>query len=107
VYAGDKPWVAYQIQNMKSKSVGAQVIDDDPEPIRSIVGTTSYTGNLDVQLSFESGHLWVTWVDTSSRVAYAQYDYGRRAWSAVAYESFWADSISAARARIWAIVLGY
>jgi hypothetical protein len=105
VYAGDKAWVAYQIQSMKSRSVGAQVIDDDPEPMRSIVGTTSYNGNLDIQLQYEVGHLWVTWIDTSSRVAYAQYDYSRRAWSVVGYESYAMDSIAAARSRIRAAVL--
>lgn len=107
VYAGNKAWVAYQVQNTKSRSVAAQIIDDDPEPMRSIIGTTSYSGNLDVQLQFEAGHLWVTWIDTSSRVAYAQYDYDRRVWNAVAYEWFSTDSVQAARVRIRAIVLGY
>ena len=107
VYAANKAWVAYQIQNMKSRSVAAQIIDDDPEPIRSIVGTTSFSGNLDIQLQFEVGHLWVTWIDTSSRVAYAQYDYARYAWSAVSFEPFSADSIAAARARIRAVVLNF
>jgi len=107
VYAGDKAWVAYQIQNMKSRSVGAQVIDDDPEPIRTILGTTSFTGDLDIQLQFDSGHLWVTWVDTSLRVAYVQYDYARRAWGTISYESYATDSIPAARARIRSIVMCY
>ena len=107
VYAADKAWVAYQIQNAKSRSVGAQVIDDDPEPIRTILGTTSFTGNLDIQIQFDSGHLWVTWIDTSLRVAYAEYDYARRAWGTVAYESYATDSISAARTRIRAIVMYY
>lgn len=107
VYAGGKVWVAYQIQNAKSRSVGAQVIDDDPEPTRSVLGTTSFPADLDVQLQFESGHLWVTWIDTSSRVAYVQYAYDKRAWNAVDYESFSADSIQAARARIRGIVLSH
>jgi len=107
VYAGDKAWVAYQIQNMKSRSVGAQIIDDDPEPTRSILGTTSYSGNLDIQLQFEAGHLWVTWIDTSSRVAYTQYDYDRRAWTTVAFEPYSADSVQAARTRIRSVILGF
>jgi hypothetical protein len=90
---------------MKSRSVGAQVIDDDPEPTRSILGTTSFSGDLDVQPQFESGFLWVTWIDTGSRVAYTRYAFDRRAWNPVAYESYSADSIQAARTRIRTIML--
>jgi len=103
VIAG-KAWVAYQIQNSKSRSVGAQIIDDDPEPVRTIVASTSFTGNLDIQIQSEAGHLWITWVDAASKVGYSEYGMDRR-WTAVAFESFSADSIAAARARIRARIL--
>lgn len=106
VYAGDGPWVAYQIQNAKTRSVGAQVIDDDPEPIRSIVATTAYSGDLDTQLNAESKHLWVTWIDNASSVGYAEYVYEKRLWSVPAQEPFTADSVAAARSRIRSRVLG-
>lgn len=105
-YADGKAWVTYQIQNAKTRSIGAQIIDDDPEPFRSIVVTTSYTGSLDVQLKSESGHLWITWIDSASRVGYAEYIYGKQLWSVPAYESFAADSAAAARARVRDRVLG-
>ena len=106
VYSGDKAWVAYQIQNAKSRCVGAQIIDDDPEPIRSIVATTSYSGDLDIQLNAESRHLWVTWIDNASNVGYAEFVYEKQLWSLPAQEPLAADSVSAARSRIRGRVLG-
>ena len=104
-YGGDRVWVAYQIQGSKSKSVGVQIIDDDPEPVRHIVATTSYPGDLDVQIQAEAGQLWVSWIDTNSRVGYSQYIEGKGVWVAPAYESFAGDSIAAARSRIRQYVL--
>ena len=107
VYADDKFWVAYQIQNSRSRSVGAQIIDDDPEPFRSIVATTGYTGDLDIEINAESRHLWVTWIDNASNVGYAEYSYEKPLWSVPAREPFAADSVSAARSRIRDRVLGF
>jgi hypothetical protein len=105
VYAGDTPWVAYQIRNSMTRSVAAQIIDDDPEPFRSIVATTSYGGDLDIQLNAESTHLWVTWIDNGSNVGYSDYSDEQRLWSVPAHEPFASDSVSAARARIRARLL--
>jgi hypothetical protein len=102
----DKAWVAYEIKNKKDRSVACQVIDDDPEPIRNIIATTSYTGDLDIQLNAESGHLWVTWIDGPSRVVYAEYVYSRQLWNVPLQESDPEGSISAARERIRERVLG-
>jgi hypothetical protein len=107
VFAGDKPWVAYQIQNAKSCSIAAQIIDDDPEPIRSIVSTTSYGGGLDIQLYAESGHLWVTWIDLGSNVGYAEFIEAKQLWSSPGLEPYATDSVAAARARIRGRVLGF
>ena len=68
IYAGGTPWVAYQVQNAKNRSVGAQIIDETPEPIPQIVATTPYSGDLDIRLHAESGHLWLTWIDSNSYV---------------------------------------
>ena len=106
VYAGDRPWVAYQIQNAKARSVGVQIIDDDPEPIRSIVATTSYSGDLDIRLNAEMRHLWVTWIDNASNVGFAEYVYEKQLWSVPALEPFSADSAAAARSRIRDRILG-
>ena len=107
VYVGDRIWVAYQIQSGKSRSVGVQIIDDDPEPVRSIVASTSYQGDLDIQLLAESGHLWVSWIDTNQRVGYSEYRYEKLLWSAPSFESFAGDTPAAARSRIRGFVLGF
>jgi hypothetical protein len=104
-YLGGTPCVAYQIQNSKSRSVGAQIIDSDPEPFRSIVATTAYSGDLDVQLDAEMNHLWVTWIDSASSVGYSEYDSQTRLWALPTYEPFVTDSVAAARSRIRARVL--
>jgi hypothetical protein len=97
---GFHSWVVYQIQSSKERCVGAQIIDDDPEPVRTIVASTAYQGDLDLQLSAEAGHLWVTWIDTGSRVGYSEYLREKGYWTLPAYESFATDSVSAARERI-------
>ena len=100
VYSGDDAWIAYQIQNSRSRSVGAQIIDDDPEPFRSIIATTSYSGDLDIQIDAEMNHLWVTWIDSASNVGFSEYDSATRLWSVPTFEPFATDSVSAARSRI-------
>jgi len=105
VYSGSAPWVAYQIQNTKSRCIGAQIIDDDPEPMRSIVATTYYSGDLDIQIDAELNHLWVTWIDSASSVGYSEYHAETRLWDVPIYESFATDSVTAARSRIRAHVL--
>jgi hypothetical protein len=106
VYVGGKSWVVYQIQKSGTRSVGAQIIDDDSEPMRSIVATTNYGGDLDLQITYEGGHLWTTWIDSASRVGYSEYNFTTQLWSGVAVESYGSDSVAAARARIRSRVLG-
>ena len=106
VDVGNDAWVAYQIQKNQTRAVGAQVIEDDSEPTRTIVATTSYSGNLDIQIMFESGNLWITWIDSASRVGYSEYNPTTELWTSAAVESFASDSIAAARARIRARILG-
>jgi hypothetical protein len=106
VYSGGSPWVAYQIQNAnKSRSVGAQIIDDDPEPFRSIIATTTYTGDLDVQIDSEMNHLWVTWIDNATHVGYSEYDAAHGLWGVPRFEAFSTDTVAAARSRIRVVVL--
>ena len=105
IYAGDETWVAYQIQNSKNRSVGCQIIDETPEPIPSIVATTAYSGDLDIRLHAESGHLWVTWIDSSSYIGYAEYLYDMHDWAVPAREPFAAGAVSAALSRIRSRIL--
>ena len=100
VFAGNRSWVAYQIQNSKNSCVGAQIIDDDVEPFRSIVATSTFPGDLDVKLVAEATHLWVTWIDNGWNVGYSEYSFERQRWSVPAYEPYGVDSTAAARQRI-------
>jgi hypothetical protein len=106
VYAEGRPCVAYQIQNTRTRSVGCQIIDDDVEPFRSVVATTTFNGQLDLKLNSESRQLWVTWIDNGSTVGYSEYAFDKQLWSVPAFESFATDSPAAARARIRNRVLG-
>ena len=106
VYDAGKAWVAYQIQNSKSKSIGAQIIDDDPEPFRTIVATTNRINDLDIQITSESSHLWLSWIDNGLRMGYVEYDHQTQLWSLPLYEPYFEDSVAAARARIRQSVLG-
>lgn len=107
IYAGSKAWVAYQIQKNGSRAVSAQVIEDDSEPTRTIVAATSYGGDLDIQLTYESGHLWITWIDGSSRVGYSEHNPTTLLWTAAAVESYAPDSIAEARERIRSRIIGH
>ena len=99
-------WVAYQSLSSKERTINAQIIDDDPEPVRTVVATTAYPGDLDVQFPAEVGYLWVTWIDTNARVGYSEYLADKGFWTIPAYESFASDSVGAARARIRGRILG-
>jgi len=103
--ASGSPWVAYQIQGPRTRNIGVQIIDDSPEPFRTILGTTSFGGDLDVQINSVAGHLWVTWVDSAQRVGYAEYAFDKRVWLPTGYESFSSDSLAEARTRIEISVL--
>jgi len=105
-YDGDTSWVAYEIQNSKSRSIGAQIIDDDPEPFRTIVATSTRVSDLDIRLNTEAKHLWVSWIDNGWRVGWAEYNHQKQYWSVPVYEPYDEDSVAAARSRIRNYVLG-
>jgi hypothetical protein len=107
VHDGTNPWVVYLAPATGGTAVEtARIIDDGPDPFgRVVVATTSYTGDLDVQIDAEAGHLWVSWIDSDSDVGWCQYDYGTSTWSSPSYESYVDDSVSEARSRISAMVL--
>ena len=98
--------MAYQVQNAKNRSVGAQIIDETPEPIPQIVATTPYSGDLDIRLHAESGHLWLTWIDSNSYVGYAEYIYQSHYWALPSREPYAAGAVAAARSRIRNRILG-
>lgn len=107
VFDGTNPWIVYEVHGT-SKSVVVGVIGDEPDPVGAGVTlrTTSYTGNVDARIHNVSGHLWVTWVDGSSYVGWAEYDYGEESWSGVSFQSYSGGTVGAARQAIRTTVLG-
>ncbi len=108
VYDGATPWVAYEFDaEGGGTSIAVNGIKEDPIPIgfRTLLRTTSYAGDTDVLAYYESGHLWVTWVDSASNVGWCEYDYGTTGWSSPSFESYANDSVAAARGRVRTAVL--
>lgn len=108
VHDGTDAWVAYEYLNGTDISIGVATIIDEPDPVddRIEVASTGFSGEIDVMIHAESGHLWVTWVDSSTYVGWVEYDYTNETWSSAATESYAADTVAEARERIRDEVLG-
>ncbi len=104
---GSRPWVAYEVHDQSATSIAVIPISDDSDPIpqHAIVGTTVYSGDVDVRINAESGDLWVTWVDSDTNVGWCEYDYATSTWSSPSNESYASDNVTAARGRIRTTVL--
>ncbi len=102
VYDGTQAWVAYEADTGGATSIDVAGGGDYPAPWPegAPVASTTFTGNRDLTMSSETGHLWVTWVDANTTVGWVAYDSVSRTWSWPKYESYANDSVSAARARI-------
>ena len=103
---GQRAWVAFQLDSGNQTSVAVNVIDDEPDPMGSrwILKTTSFSA-VDVMVQTESGHVWVTWVDSSSQVGWAEYDATADHWNSPAYQPYTLGDVRAARSAIRALVL--
>jgi hypothetical protein len=108
VHDGTSPWIAYLILDpgITDIAVTGGANGQDPWPTRTLIGLTTYTGDLDLAISAESSRLWVTWVDSESDVGWSQYDYVTATWSEATVESFANDDVEAARDRIRNAILG-
>jgi hypothetical protein len=107
LHDGTKPWVAYHATVQGGTKIAVAAGTDSPDPWDPLgLRTTTYAGDVDVLIHFESSHLWVTWVDSASNVGWCEYDYATSAWSSPSNESYASDNVTAARGRIRAGVLG-
>lgn len=102
IHDGTRAWVAYECDAAEGSGVGVVAIIDEPDPIptRSLVGTSTHAGPLDVRLEAEGGHLWVSWIDGPSDLGWSEYDAASETWSVPLYESYAADDVAAARERV-------
>lgn len=103
-----RAWVAYEIDDPNGTSIGVNAIADEPNPIGSlaILRTTSWAGDVGVLIDFDSGHLWVTWVDDDSFIGWSEFDYSSNTWPSPSYEAYEGDKVENARESIRTTVLG-
>jgi hypothetical protein len=108
VHDGAATWVAYRIVGGSGTSIVVNGGSDSPEPFpgRTILATTTYAGDIELLMHDESGHLWLTWIDSDAEVAWQDYDYGTGLWSSTAYEPYANETVEDARGRIRTSVLG-
>lgn len=106
VFDGSHPWVVYEATAQGGTEVSVAIIDESPDPISPLgLRVTSFAGDVDPIIQSDSGHLWVSWVDSATNVGWCEYDYQTGTWSSPSYESYTSDSLEAARARIRTDVL--
>jgi hypothetical protein len=108
-FDGSRAWIAYEVTDtlVGGTILKAQVIGDDPAPFLTakIVATTSYPGIVHARIQADSGHLWLTWVDSDLEVGWSQFDAASQTWTAPAYESHVLDTVDDAGERIRSTVL--
>lgn len=98
---GGAIWIAYEGDGAAGTGIVARIITDEPDPLPIYdIATTSYGQDLDVQIHADTGHLWITWIDSDNEVAWSEYDHAQDAWGNVQYESYALDSPTDARERI-------
>lgn len=104
---GGSVWVSYEIAVSGATQIAAVGTEGgEPFPARTIVGSTSYSGDRDLLIHSENSHVWTTWIDSSSQVAWSEYDKPSATWGTVATESYGSDSVPDARGRVRTAVLG-
>ena len=105
---GTTTWVAYELDVEGQTGIAVGLVIDEPDPIgiRLLLGQTDFGGSREITIRAEDAHLWVTWVDSSTEVAWVEYDDTAGSWGLPAYESYVNDTPRDARTRIRATVLG-
>jgi len=101
-------WAAFEYDASSVTGIKVGIIDDAPEPFGEFtaIGTTDYSGSIDVRVHAEQGFLWVTWLDGSEEVGWSVYDDGSEIWSSPDYESYALDDLASARERIQEAIVG-
>ena len=99
---GTDAWVAYEFDDQTSTGIAVGIVVDEPDPvgIRTVLATSEYSGAIGVTIHAAQGHLWTTWVDSATAVAWAEYDYASDTWGLPAFESYAQDTVEDALDRI-------
>ena len=83
---GTTAWIGYEVKLGGTTSIAVVGIIDSPEPFGKIVVTTNSTLPLDLEVHAESGHVWVTWVDSLTSMGWSEYDAASGLWSLPQYQ---------------------
>ena len=103
----DTTWIAYEVEGQSGSEIAVAAIVDDPQPIPTIniVATTTYSGDRDVLAQSASGHVWVSWIHSSTQVGWVEYDHGTAEWGTLQLESYSGSTVNAARESIRSAIL--
>jgi hypothetical protein len=106
-YDGTSMALVYEVHGTSGTSIAVGIIADEPDPVPTVtLRTTTYTGQLGLQVRAESAHLWVTWIDDAAYVGWSEYSYETQQWSAPTYACYSGSSVASVREAIQATVMG-
>jgi hypothetical protein len=82
VHDGTRAWVAFEDDAGSGKSIVVNSIIDVPDPIGGCheVGWTSFAGDREVELHFEAGRVWLTWIHSGTQVKWTRYSTATGEW---------------------------
>ena len=109
VHDASAAWIVYQVDTGSGSEIAGLSIIDDPDPwsTRTIIASSAATGDLDVRIHTEDGHVWTTWVDSTSDVGWSEYDAVTDSWDLPQYKSYSSSDVDTARDSIHDTVLGF
>ena len=104
---GTQAWIGYETSLPGATGIELGQVVDEGAPWTTVsLGSTTWSGTVDVQVLHEAGKTWVSWVDSASNVSWAEYDAATDSWGTTQDESYASDSVVHARKRIREEVLG-
>ena len=106
-FDGTRAWIAYEATDSAGTVVTLDALDDTPDPVSltSSVATTTYQGQMDLQLHVKAGRLWVTWIDSDSEIGWSLYDAATEFWGLPGYENYASQGSKQALSQIESVVL--
>ncbi len=107
-HSGSTTWIVYESPAGSGVQLKVVEINDGPEPIPIpvVVGASSFSADVDVFIHGDPDHVWVSWIDSSTTVAWTRLDVQTQTWTNTQWESTEQSSVAQARAAIRVIVLG-
>lgn len=95
-------WVTYEVASTSSRSIVVSATDDNPEPFPTVtsIATTTFS-EPDPLVQSVLGHVWVSWVDSSTVLKWSEYDHDAKEWGAAQSVSYGGSSVDLARKNLY------